>query len=489
MSKITPPQDVLEDLFNGLLDKRLTVADETRLAGILAESAEARGRYRKWMELHAALHWDYAGAATHRPDSKLRDESALLSPGELHGTGDADRRAFIGSLRLARHILIVGGSLAAAGLLTLAISWSALLQLPLGYTGRASSTTTPHRADAIVEVASLGGAASWSDGGRMVSDLAMGDRLCAGAVSLEGESAFLTLRFDDGTAVTLNGESMLEFVAQWQKSIVLRHGTLSVDARPQPPGRPMVIRTATAEVEVVGTVFSVTADSSQTQLDVEEGSVRLRRLADGQIVEVPEHHTATASLVTVKPLAASRPAETLANYRQTFDGTPSLRCRGTWLPAENGLPSRVLALPYVASRNADGTPFVHYGVIVRDEDPGFVTLHDDSVVAVRLKTTPAQDVRVMIGMRRPGGAFGGNFEAKITAETAVPDDAGKDGVSGGWRRLEIPACDFKPVCPGHPERTPGSAIGMLLVDTYSNDAHLEVAEVFVSRQSAKADSQ
>jgi len=489
MTRIFPQQDMLEDLLNGLLDKTLTEADEARLARLLAESAEARVLYREWRELHAALHWDYARAAMQWPDTNSPDQAALLPPGPPAELGSADQWAFIGSPALTLRSLLFRASLAAAGLVTLAMTLLALLQLPRGHDARPPSRTASRVTEAIVEVASLGGAASWSDGGKMVSDLALGDRLGAGTISLEGESAFLTLRFDDGTAVTMAGEAMLEFASRGQKNIVLRHGTLSVDAQPQPPGRPMLIRTPTAEVEVVGTIFSVTADSSQTQLGVEEGSVRFRRLADGQVVEVPENHTATASLVTIKPMAASRPGEMLANYLQTFDGPPCLRCRGKWLPAENGLPSRARAVPYVANRNADGTPIVHYGVTVRDEDPGFVILHDDSVVAVRFRTATPQAVRVMIGMRRPGGAFGGNFEAKITTESAVRDDDVKDGTPHGWRRLEIPVRDFMPACPAYPNLTPGHAIGMLLVDTFSNEAQLEVAKVFVSRPAARADSE
>jgi hypothetical protein len=183
-----------------------------------------------------------------------------------------------------------------------------------------------------------------------------------------------------------------------------------------------------------------------------------------------------------------------ANYRQTFDGTPCARCLGKWLAAQprNGqdaLPARARSVPYVAGRTADGTPIVHYGVTVREQDPGFVTLHDDSVVSVRFRMATPQALRVMIGMRRPGGSFGGNFEAKITAETAVPDDAGDDGISSGWLRLEIPACDFIPVCPGYADRTPGNIISMLLIDTFPIDAHLEVAEFSVSRPTSGANFQ
>ena len=487
MSAMNPPHDEVEELLNGLLDKTLSTADETRLVGMLAASAEARDRYRKWMELHAALHWDYAGAATHVPESKVPDGLALSPPLETNGIGEADQRAFIGSLRLARRSLVVGGSLAAAGLLTLAIGWSALIQLRLGDTGRAASATSPRVMDAIVEVASLDGAASWSDGHSVLSNLAVGHKLSAGMVSLEGESAFLTLRFDDGTAVTMTGESMLEFAARWYKSVVLRHGTLSIDARPQPAGRPMRIQTPTAEVEVVGTILSVTADSSETQLGVGEGSVRLQRLADGQTVEVPEHHVATASLATGQPMAATRPGQLPSRYRQMFDGTPCFRCRGKWMAADDRLPSRARAVPFVAGRGADGKPIVHYGMTVRDQDHGFVTLHDDSVVAVRFRCATLSRIQLMIGMRGPCGSFAGNFEAQIDSDSAAPEDNPGDGPTNGWRWLEVPTRKFIASCKEFPVLTPGHSVGMLLVDTFSSDAALEVAEVVVGRQAAKGD--
>ena len=489
MSAMNPPHNEVEDLLNGLLDKTLSTADETRLVGMLAASAKARDRYRKWMELHAALHWDYAGAATHVPDSKVRDGSALSLLLETNGLGEADQRAFIGSLRLARRSLVVGGSLAVAGLLTLAIGWSALIQLQHGDSGRGASATSPRVMDAIVEVASLDGAASWSDGHTVLSNLAVGHKLSAGMVSLQGESAFLTLRFDDGTTVTMTGEVMLEFAARWHKSVVLRHGTLSIDARPQPAGRPMRIQTPTAEVEVVGTILSVTADSSETQLGVGEGSVRLQRLADGQTVEVPEHHMATASLATGQPMAATRPGQLPSRYRQTFDGTPCFRCRGKWMAADDRLPSRARAVPFVAGRGADGKPIVHYGMTVRDQDHGFVALHDDSVVAVRFRCATLSRIQVMIGMRGPGGSFAGNFEAQIDSDSAAPEDDPGDGPSNGWRWLEVPARKFIASCKEFPVLTPGHSVGMLLVDTFSSDASLEVAEVVVGRQAAKAVSE
>jgi hypothetical protein len=329
-------------------------------------------------------------------------------------------------------------------------------------------------ADSIVLVAAVDGAASWSDGGQVVSDLAIGNRLGAGTVSLDGDSAFMTLRFDDGTVVTLTGESMLEFDARWQKNLVLRHGSLSVNASPQPPGRPMLVRTPTAEVEVVGTIFSLSVDAQNTHVAVEEGSVRFLRLADGQSVAVKEQSVATASLVATRPLEVGRPAAIPSCYKQSLGGAA-------------GNDAGLKAEPYIAGRGHDGLPVVHYGCKVRSGDVGFVTVDDGSVISVRLRTATPETIRVMLSMRRPGGGFGGNFEAKVSTE-AMPVVDGGNGAADGWRRIDIPLREFLSVAIDFPSLTPGHAVGLMLIDTFTGAANLEVAEVSVQRQAAETDA-
>ena len=47
---------------------------------------------------------------------------------------------------------------------------------------------------------------------------------------------------------------------------------------------------------MLGTQFDVTADSSQTKVTVNEGRVRVERLTDGRVVEVPAAHQTVASI-------------------------------------------------------------------------------------------------------------------------------------------------------------------------------------------------
>jgi len=446
----------LEQLLNGLVDETLSEADERILAELLATHAPARRRYRKWMELHAALQWDYAIAAlpNRLAETPNSDDDVAL------GCGDGGR-----SRAAAWRGVLLGSSL----LLLCAVMLSA------GWMGtRGGNGVSP-----TVEITAVDGSASWIGHGEVRAHLAAGDRLQNGAVSLEGDSAVIGLRFLDGTVVTLVGESMLEFSDRGQKNLMLRHGSLSIEARPQPEGKPMMVRTPTAEMEVVGTVFSVSANEKKTHLGVEKGSVRMRRLADGEVVKVPGRQVATASLDATMPLAVASPLAMPATFTYLCEADSSLSREGGWLPTESGLPARLRAVPRIAGRWPDGRPIIHHGVSLRTPDAGFVAFNPAGVVTIRCRMSMRQTLRVMLSMRRPEGAFAGNFEAKLPLD---PGDVRVD--ADGWRTVSLPAHLFLPLIQRHPRLTPDMVLSMLLVETYTSEADLEVAELRVDAVSS-----
>lgn len=443
--------DELERLLNGLVDETLTETEQRRLAAILVADETARQRYRHAMELHAALQWDYATAAV--PASQVGEAAAPLMPSSQSGS-------WIARLSAWQRVLL-GAALLVAGGVVLIPGW-----VDIRDAGGSRS---------IVEVVAIGGSASWSGGGAPRARLQARERLPEGLVSLEGDSAFMGLRFLDGTSLTLVGESLLEFGERGQKTLFLRRGSLSIDARPQPEGKPMLIRTPSADVEVVGTVLAVSADDKVTQLGVESGSVRMRRLVDGKVVDVPKNQIAIASLDAALPLAASSPAATPASFEHAFDVPTSLKWEGTWLPAEAGGVARLRAVPRIAGRWPDATPIIHHGVSLRAPEAGFVAFGAESTVTIRCRMSRRETLRVMLNMRRPEGTFAGNFEAKVPLDPA-DDAAGEDG----WRTVSIPAAAFLPIVDGHPRFTPGMAVSLLLIETFTSEAALEVAGLSVS---------
>lgn len=440
----------LQRLLNGLIDDTLTEPEEHALAALIARNTAAQQHYRHWMELHAALQWDYAAAAMPTPLVGTPESRGMI--GDRHEGG--------GSFIASWHRLLMAASLLLLCAVMLAVGW-------LVARGTDGIRQT-------VEVVAVDGSASWGGQSEVRPHLAVGDRLHDGLVSLEGDSAVIGLQFQDGTRVTLVGESMLEFSDRGQKSLMLRHGSLSIEARPQPEGRPMMVRTPTAEMEVVGTVFSVSANEKKTCLGVEEGSVLMRRLADGLVVNVPERRVATASLDASVPLAANRPSAMPSTFTHACGENTSLSREGRWMPAESGAPSRLRAVPRIAGRWPDGRPIIHHGISLRAPDAAFVAFSPGGVVTIRCRMTMRETLRVMLNMRRPEGTFAGNFEAKVPLD---PADTGVDG--DGWRTVSIRAEDFVPIVDLHPALTPDMVVSMLLVETFKSEAELEVAELCI----------
>lgn len=452
-----PASTELESLLNRLVDEGLSADEERQLAALLAGDIAARRAYRDWLELHASLHWEYARAALPLADASGGEPSVPGRRTSAQGGGK------VPWLRVVIASLVVAACAAAGGMLV-APRIGAMLQ----------RTRRP-----TVEVVSVAGSASWRGGGELLTSVAAGDALKDGVVSLEGAAAYIQLRYADGTIVTVVGNATLEFGERRQKLLVLRQGALSIDARPQPPGRPMVIRTPSAEVEVVGTVFSISVDDRATQLGVEEGSVRMRRLADGKVVEVPQRQVATATLDSAAPLSVGSPVALPAVFRQACDMPPSLKWEGRWLPADADLPGRLRAVPRIAGRHPDGAPIVHHGISIHAPDSGFVAFKSDSVVTIRCRMAMRETLRVMLNMRRPEGGFAGNFEAKVPL-----DPADGDVDAAGWRTVAIPARNFLPIVAAHPRLTPGMIVSFIVVETFRSEAELEVEELRVAAPDA-----
>jgi len=445
--------DFLDDAINRLVDDRLAAADEAVLDAVLAENDAALRRYCEWMQLHADLHWEYPAAVAREPGFGAVGQTSPDVPDRSDDEGGSPG---------------VPGLWAAVGLLVLVGGWLALFR-PAAY-----SPAVP-----IAHVVATDGAADWSGLGSVSSSpVVMGQHLAAGCVRLEGETALTRLRFDDGTEIEVARDAVVEFEDDGQKRIVLRKGTMSVDARPQPPGRPMLVRTPTAEVEVVGTEFSLSVDAAATHVGVTEGQVRFKRMADGSGVDVPANSVSMASLAASSPLAVTAPTAPPDAFVESFS-RPSGRSEemGRWLPADGDLPPRMAAIPYVAGRKATARPTIHHGVGLDAQPPGFAAFHRDSVVRVRLRTSKPAEINCMIGMWMPSGAFGGNFLATFTPSASGDASGGADG----WRTIEVAAAALRPLCEGYGQIPVGAGVQRVVVNSIERDVGLEVAEVAIER--------
>lgn len=321
--------------------------------------------------------------------------------------------------------------------------------------------------EAVLTLVESTGTVAWSDG----TIIASGESLPAGTLETVGDASSALLRFDDGSLITLHGDAELSFASDHQKVLSLTRGTLSAEVQPQPAGRPMLIRTPSAVAEVVGTAFDLSTRSEDTLLKVDEGLVKLKRLADGSQIDVAANRSAVASLETDAQLAVAATPEPLTQW--AFDFTTSEPPRDWRGIAKKGV---MHASPYLAKKRPDGSIITHYGISVRTamlEQPLRLLATHSSVIRYRLRQDIPGDLQFMLLTQKPEGGFGGNFECKIEADELKPD-------ADGWCEITIPVTRCKPVDhrahirERHPTAA-GNIIISAIINTYREDRQMKVS--------------
>lgn len=176
------------------------------------------------------------------------------------------------------------------------------------------------------------GAVRWTriDGNARYID-SPGASVSAGTLESMTPDSSATLKFADGSTVTISGQSNLMLSNEDGKLLSLREGVLFASVVPQAATQPLKLNTSAADMTVLGTRFEVIADGTQTQLSVNQGRVALQRVTDDSAVEVQAGYRTKASLVTEATLqvtAIPSPARTWkADLERDVD-------EGRWVPVE-----------------------------------------------------------------------------------------------------------------------------------------------------------
>ncbi len=325
----------------------------------------------------------------------------------------------------------------------------------------------------MIEVIAVRGAAVWIEGEKRVP-LVAGTRLPAGTIETENETATAEVQLSDGSHFTLNGSAEAVFTEVGSKQVTLKRGKVTAFVAKQSPGRPLQVRTPTANVEVLGTVFSLDVAPQRTSLSVAEGRVRLRRLVDGREVEVAAEQQVAASLVASDALAPEGLKTPPSQWSLPLTSPPD-RVTGSWVPSGAAAPAHLAAVPIVVQQKGDGSVYVHHGVIVHSASnspaDAFASLTPDSALSVRLRMRKGSAIQLMIATRRPDGGFAGNFELSKRHPQIVP---GSD-----WHTLQVPIRDFVPIHPERAQVAAGNIANVVIVTTVHESVGLEVAEISI----------
>lgn len=380
----------LDQLISGLIDETLSPEEEHQLAERLKADPQARQAYLEYAAIDGALHWDHAETAT--------DDLRVVSMPK-----PAPKR---------RRVLRWSGIAAAAAIIVLV----------------AGSLFVTRPAAAFLTVEFVDGGSYLETDSTMVT-LTQGKKLSSGTLTIDNPSGSAELRYSDGTLITIGGESEVTFsLTESGKQIDVSTGQITASVAPQPASKPLRIRTFTAEVEVLGTILSVNAASDMTDLSVEEGLVRLRRLADGESVEVPAKHESFASLSSGKKLTVTQSIEPDTTWRIR----PEEVTKAIVETGESGQPF-YRTVPYKAGRSPEGRTIIRQGIAINGN---LVKMTKDSVIRLRYRSNigPA----IFFSTRKSSGRFGGNFDRDLN-KAEFP--AGADG----WREALIPISEFEPL--------------------------------------------
>ncbi len=247
----------------------------------------------------------------------------------------------------------------------------------------------------------------------------------ARALVTGGAGAYATLRFPDGSMATLSGEGELRFRNDGAKRLMLGRGVLEVQMSPQPKGRPAIVETSTAKVEVIGTRFSIDAMRESTKVAVSEGKVKLKRLADGHSVEVSHGRIALASM----------------DVHLDLDTSPFMGSAAVWGVSRSYAGDDLEVRPFRAGRYPDGRLIIHYGAWFRNPDrnsfEGLVGLKSTSRIQVKFRVgKAAAHVRVFLVCRDGHGMSSRNLQLQLPAASA-PEDV------DGWKVLEMNVRDME----------------------------------------------
>ena len=271
-----------EELIDRHLRGELEESEKERLTELLDTNAAAR------QEFVEQVQWDTEFAEALRESSHSPRDADILAAERAKTDGQwASKPTF---LRLM---------LAAAAVVIVALSAGLIYQLtdPEGEIPETNNIATQRRVSdvSIARITGLSGSLTWTgDRGQIVRDVKVGTELAGGTIEGMAPDSWFELQFNDGSTVMISGTSMLTFADLGQKELRLREGIFSANVVPQPEGKPMLIHTPSALLEVLGTQFDVEARLDSTRLNVTEGKVRVRRLSDGREVDVPAKHRVIA---------------------------------------------------------------------------------------------------------------------------------------------------------------------------------------------------
>ncbi|HZE97815.1 MAG TPA: FecR family protein [Planctomycetota bacterium] len=126
-----------------------------------------------------------------------------------------------------------------------------------------------------------------------------GRAILEGQAILTESRSSVVLDYPDHTRLEIGSDTVVRRLTdqkdRTRKLVTLERGALVADVAKQPAGKAMLLRTPQAEVAVLGTRFTLAAETEATRLQVEEGAVNFTRMEDRKTIQVRSGFYAVAA--------------------------------------------------------------------------------------------------------------------------------------------------------------------------------------------------
>jgi len=236
----------------------------------------------------------------------------------------------------------------------------------------------------------------------------------------------------------------------------------------------MLIYTPTARLEVLGTQLNVEAGPSSTMLSVNKGRVRVTRLADGSVAEVPADHQVVASVDRRAELTVTRRPKPVNAWQSDL---PTDGLHGKWLPEPGESNGSLRAAPLLWGCPEKPITLYLVALSVSRSRSIPVVLTPGGKLRIRGRIESTGDVYFGLTTIHVRGGFAGKFLVQRHFEV--------DQEKGESLDIELRLEDFRPqeqeLIEKFPEKFPDSPVGLELVDwwccTINEDAGLEITHV------------
>jgi hypothetical protein len=325
---------------------------------------------------------------------------------------------------------------------------------------------------AIARITGMDGLIEWSaEDGSIINVLSVGDPLSEGTIEGLNSNSWVKMEFNDGSEAVISGISKLKFSQnEGSKILNLSRGYLSVNAKPQLEGNPMLVYSPGARAEVLGTQFNLVASSQSTRYTVNEGLVRVKRINDGSVQEVPANHYVVAKLESQDEFKSVLLGDHSEEWKSEFPR--DVRRGHLYQPrsAQSVLaPHRLRAKPCLWVEKGR-KPELHFSVNigVSATSPLPVLINEDAKFKIRGRidtnmfgVDASNFIIVGFNSNYSGGGFAGKYVTKKKVDMSFEDN-------NDQFEIEIPVREFMKVKKGQfkDSVTRSSSAGLELLDLW-----------------------